>query len=113
MRMFTRIRTAKKVRLKMAIQRMTHRLKRKSLIHVNIAKVQMCMLPAVMKCPQCLWCDNCKICPICEYKIPLDRVQGKDSLQKCYDCGAMTLPNLKTLQTTYYPYNTEMDKDDC
>ena len=67
---------------------------------------------AVMKCPQCLWCDNYKICPICDYKIPLDQVHGKDSLRKCYDCGAMTHTNLKTLKTTYYPSNTEMDKDD-
>ena len=27
----------------------------------------------VMKCPECFWEDNCKICPICDHKIPLER----------------------------------------
>ena len=27
----------------------------------------------VMKCPKCFWEDNCKVCPICDHKIPLER----------------------------------------
>ena len=32
----------------------------------------------VVKCPICLWYDNQRICPICSYKIPMDRKHMKD-----------------------------------
>ena len=38
----------------------------------------------VMKCPRCFWQDNCKICSICDHKIPLERKHAKDTLRRRY-----------------------------
>ncbi|KAL9955052.1 hypothetical protein ACROYT_G042656 [Oculina patagonica] len=67
---------------------------------------------AVMKCPMCFWEDNCKICPICEHEIPLDRKHGKHSLRRCYDCGAIIHKNEETSKITYYPPRNDEDEDD-
>ena len=67
---------------------------------------------AVMKCTKCFWVDNLKICPICNHKIPLDRKHGEHSLRRCYDCGAITHKNEKTLKVTYYLPSNEENEDD-
>ena len=54
----------------------------------------------VMKCPKCFWQDNC---PICDHKIPLERKHAKDSLRRCYDCGAITHKDERTSKMTFYP----------
>ncbi|KAL9976508.1 hypothetical protein ACROYT_G013817 [Oculina patagonica] len=66
---------------------------------------------AIMKCPKCYWEDNCKICPICEHEIPLDRKHEKNTLRRCYDCGAITHKNVKTSKSTFYPPSNEEDED--
>ena len=33
----------------------------------------------VMKCPKCFWEDNCKMCPICDHKIPLELKHARDT----------------------------------
>ena len=65
-----------------------------------------------MKCPKCFWEDNCKVCPICDHKIPLERKHAKESLRRCYDCGAITHKDERTLKMTFYPPSDEEDKDD-
>ena len=65
-----------------------------------------------MKCPRCFWEDNCRICPICNHKIPLEREHAKDSLRRCYDCGAITHKDERTSKITFYPPSDEEDRDD-
>ena len=66
----------------------------------------------VMKCPKCFWEDNCKVCPICDHKIPLERKHAKESLRRCYDCGAITHKDERTSKMTFYPPSDEEDNDD-
>ena len=66
----------------------------------------------VMKCPKCFWEDNCKVCPICDHKIPLERKHAKESLRRCYDCGAITHKDERTSKMTFYPPSDDEDKDD-
>ena len=66
----------------------------------------------VMKCPKCFWEDNCKVCPICDHKIPLERKHAKESLRQCYDCGGITHMDQRTSKMTFYPPSDEEDKDD-
>ena len=66
----------------------------------------------VMKCPKCFWEDNCKVCPICDHKIPLERKHAKESLRRCYDCAAITHKDERTSKMTFYPPSDEEDKDD-
>ena len=66
----------------------------------------------VMKCPKCFWEDNCKVCPICDHKIPLERKHAKESLRRCYDCEAITHKDERTSKMTFYPPSDEEDKDD-
>ena len=65
----------------------------------------------VMKCPKCFWEDNCKICPICVHKIPLERKHARDSLRRCYDCGAITHKDERTSKITFYPSSDEEEDD--
>ena len=65
----------------------------------------------VMKCPKCFWEDNCKICPICDHKIPLERKHARDSLRRCYDCGAITHKDERTSKSTFYPPSDEEEDD--
>ena len=65
----------------------------------------------VMKCPKCFWEDNCKICPICDHKIPLERKHARDSLRRCYVCGAITHKDERTLKITFYPPSDEEEDD--
>ena len=65
----------------------------------------------VMKCPKCFWEDNCKICPICDHKIPLERKHARDSLRRCYDCGAITHKDERTSKITFYPPSDEEEDD--
>ena len=66
----------------------------------------------VMKCPKCFWEDNCKVCPICDHKIPLERKHAKESLRRCYDCGAITHKDERTSKMRFYPPSDDEDKDD-
>ena len=66
----------------------------------------------IMKCPKCSWHDNYKICPICEYQIPLERKHSKEGFIRCYDCGAIRYDNLKASKTTFYYPSTDEDQDD-
>ena len=61
---------------------------------------------------KCFWEDNCKVCPICDHKIPLERKHAKESLRRCYDCGAITHKDERTSKMRFYPPSDEEDKDD-
>ena len=61
----------------------------------------------VMKCPKCFWEDNCKMFPICDHM----RDHARDSLRRCYDCGAITHKNERTSKITFYPPSDEEEDD--
>ena len=56
----------------------------------------------VVKCPICLWYDNQEICPICSYKIPMDRKHVKDKFTRCYDCGSVKHTRMRNSKETFY-----------
>ena len=56
----------------------------------------------VVKCPICLWYDNQRICPICSYKIPMDRKHMKDMFTRCYDCGSVKHIKMRNSKETFY-----------
>ena len=56
----------------------------------------------VVKCPICLWYDNQRICPICSYKIPMDRKHMKDMFTRCYDCGSVKHIKMSNSKETFY-----------
>ena len=56
----------------------------------------------VVKCPICLWRDNQEICPICSYKIPMDRKHMKDMFTRCYDCGLVKQIKMRNSKETFY-----------
>ena len=59
---------------------------------------------AVVRCPICFWYDGYKICPVCEYDIPVrERNHSKDGFIRCPDCHAVRNIDPKTLQETNYP----------
>ena len=66
----------------------------------------------VIKCPKCFWKDNCKLCAICDHKIPLERKHAKESLRRCYDCGGITHMDQTTSKMTFYRPSDDEDKDD-
>ena len=39
----------------------------------------------VVKCPRCFCHDNYSICPICDYKFPVDTEHMKEALALCYN----------------------------
>ena len=54
---------------------------------------------------------NCKICPMCDHKIPLERKNARDSLRRCYDCGAITHKDERTSKSTFCPPSDEEEDD--
>ena len=66
----------------------------------------------VVKCPICLWYDNQRICPICSYKIPMDRKHMKDMFTRCYDCGSVKHIKMRNSKETFYsPSDNEGESD--
>ena len=55
-----------------------------------------------VKCPICLWHDNQRICPICSYKIPVDRKHMKDMFTRCYDCGSVKHIKMRNSKETFH-----------
>ena len=65
----------------------------------------------VVECPNCLWQDNRFICPICNYKIPVEE-NTKDAFCRCNDCGALRHKKKKNgIETLYLPSDNENESD--
>ena len=64
---------------------------------------------AVVKCPGCSWHDNCSICPICGYDIPVDNEHIKDVFTRCNDCGATCHENMKTSKVSFHFHGENKD----
>ena len=45
------------------------------------------------------------------HKIPLERKHARDSLRRCYDCGAITHKDERTSKITFYPPSDEEEDD--
>ena len=66
----------------------------------------------VVKCPICLWHDNQEICPICSYKISMDRKHMRDMFTRCYDCGSVKHIKMRNSKETFYsPSDNEGESD--
>ena len=55
----------------------------------------------VMRCAKCLWGDNRKLFPVCDYTIPFQRKPSKHTLRRCCDCGVITHQNEKTSELEF------------
>ena len=56
-------------------------------------------ITSIMRCPKCLWHDDCRICPVCNHQIPLRRKNIKEGLAHCHDCDGIKYRNRKTSKT--------------
>ena len=66
-----------------------------------------------MRCPKCLWHDNCRICPICNQQTPLKKKNIKEGLTHCHDCDGIKYRNLKTSKIiTYSPSNETRSQEE-
>ena len=66
----------------------------------------------VMKCPECFWQDNHKICPMCDHQIREGRNYIKEGFLRCHSRGAVTHKTAKTLETNFYFPSKEEKKED-
>ena len=71
------------------------------------------MYTLIMRCPKCLWHDNCRICPICNQQTPLKKKNIKEGLTHCHDCDGIKYRNLKTSKIiTYSPSNETRSQEE-
>ena len=108
--------TVRKVNLKVMMRKVLTSLTEKASFnksprnHVIIVKIGICPLLRWLSVPDAFGTyDNNSICPICDYKIPVDNEQIKEAFAHCKDCGATCHKNMKTSKVSFY-FPTE-DKD--